>query len=69
MAIKRFGVSLDENVLLKLDKLVVEKQFPNRSQAIQHLINNSIAKEKWNKNEVVAGVITVVYDHHKRELL
>jgi CopG family nickel-responsive transcriptional regulator len=68
MALKRFGVSLEEEYLKQLDQLVNDKQFPNRSQAIRHLISRSIVDEKWEGSEEVAGAIVLVYDHHKRDL-
>lgn len=68
MTLKRFGVSLEEEYLNHLDHLVEEKQFPNRSQAIRHLINRSKVDEKWEGSEEVAGAIVLVYDHHKRDL-
>ena len=68
MQIKRFGVSLEENILESLDELVKQNRFPNRSQAIRNLIKNVSVKEKWDKNKIVAGAIVIVYDHHKREL-
>ena len=68
MQIKRFGVSLEEDLLNTLDKLVISHQFPNRSQAIRHLIKSTIVAESCEKNNVVAGAIVIVYDHHKREL-
>jgi len=68
MQVKRFGVSLEEELLQRLDQLVADHQFPNRSQAIRFLINKSIVEEKWDANEEVAGAIVLVYDHHKRDL-
>jgi CopG family transcriptional regulator, nickel-responsive regulator len=68
MQVKRFGVSLEEDVLKELDNLVVKHSFPNRSQAIRHLVKSSIATDKVDENKVVAGAIVIVYDHHKREL-
>lgn len=68
MQVKRFGVSLEENLLQKLDKLVEKQQFPNRSQAIRFLINKYIVEQKWGEDEQVAGAIVLVYDHHKRDL-
>lgn len=68
MELKRFGVSLEEDLLESLDHYVSERQFPNRSQAIRHLIKKNIVREKWEKNKVVAGAIVLVYDHHKRDL-
>lgn len=68
MELKRFGVSLEEDLLNSLDQFVSERQFPNRSQAIRHLVKKNIIREKWEKNKVVAGAIVLVYDHHKRDL-
>ncbi len=68
MLIKRFGVSLEEDILTSLDELVKKNKFPNRSQAIRNLIKGSLVSEKVDKNKIVAGAIIIVYDHHKREL-
>ena len=68
MQVKRFGVSLEEDMLNALDNLVINNQFPNRSQAIRYLIKNTLVTEKCDKNKIVAGAIVIVYDHHKREL-
>ena len=68
MQIKRFGVSLEEDVLESLDDFVKTKNFPNRSQAIRHLIRKNIVEDSWKSNKKVAGAIVLVYDHHKREL-
>ncbi|MDO4762891.1 MAG: nickel-responsive transcriptional regulator NikR [Flavobacteriaceae bacterium] len=69
MAIVRFGVSLEEELLVALDKFTEENLFKNRSQAIRHLINNTIVREKWEGDKIVAGSITLVFDHHRRELV
>ena len=68
MLLKRFGVSLEENLLKALDNFVKKNQFPNRSQAIRFLIKKNLVEEKWEENEEVAGAIVIVYDHHKREV-
>ena len=69
MSIVRFGVSLEEELLDALDKYVEDNLFKNRSQAIRYLINKSLVAEKWDKDAVVAGSITLVFDHHRRELV
>ena len=68
MQIKRFGVSLEEELLEKLDKLVIQNHFPNRSQAIRFLIRENLVEKSWDENNIVAGAIVIVYDHHRREL-
>lgn len=69
MSVVRFGVSLEKELLDELDKYTVENQFNNRSQAIRQLINNNLVTEKWQCDNIVAGSITLVYDHHKRDIL
>jgi len=68
MQVKRFGVSLEENLLNKLDQFVADQKFPNRSQAIRYLIKKDLVENEWEGNEEVAGAIVLVYDHHKRNL-
>ena len=68
MSVTRFGVSLEGELLEALDNYVIENNFPNRSQAIRQLIERNIVEKKWQCNNNVAGAITLVYDHHKRDL-
>lgn len=67
--VKRFGVSLEEDLLRDLDNLVEKHQFSNRSQAVRFMIRNSVIHEKWECNKEVAGCVVLVYDHHKRDLM
>ena len=66
---KRFGVSLEDNLLKELDELVSIHKLPNRSQAIRYLIRKNKVEEKWKSNANVSGCVVLVYDHHKRDLL
>ena len=68
MAVTRFGVSLESELLEALDDYVQENNFPNRSRAIRQLIERNLVERKWQCNHLVAGAITLVYDHHKRDL-
>jgi CopG family nickel-responsive transcriptional regulator len=68
MPLARFGVSLDEEILKALDSYVVENGFPNRSQAIRHLVEKNIVEKKWQCNQTVAGAIVLLYDHHKGDI-
>ncbi|MBN1493443.1 MAG: nickel-responsive transcriptional regulator NikR [Candidatus Omnitrophica bacterium] len=66
---KRFGVSLEDNLLKELDSLARKQRLPNRSQAIRYLIRSHTVTEKWDTNRTVSGCVVLVYDHHKRDLL
>jgi len=68
MPITRFGVSLDENILKALDAFVANNNFPNRSQAIRHLFERNQVEKKWQSNQMVAGAIIMLYDHHKGDI-
>jgi CopG family nickel-responsive transcriptional regulator len=68
MSVVRFGVSFEKEVLDELDEYVHENKFANRSQALRQLVNKHIVEKKWLCNNRVAGAVTLVYDHHKREI-
>lgn len=68
MALKRFGVSLEDDLLESLDQYVLEKGFSNRSQAIRFLIEKNLAEKKWLCNHIVAGTIIIMYDQGKKEI-
>ncbi len=68
MSVVRFGVSFEKEVLDALDEYVLENKFSNRSQALRQLVNRHIVEKKWQCNNRVAGAVTLVYDHHKREI-
>lgn len=69
MAVVRFGVSLEQDLLESLDDYAKENKFSNRSQAIRQLISSHIVEKRWMCNNLVAGSITLVYNHHKRDIL
>ena len=67
--IVRFGVSLEKELLEKFDRLITEKSYSNRSEAIRDLIRENLVKKEWTEGKEVAGSITLVFNHHKRELM
>lgn len=69
MSVSRFGVSLDEELLIALDQYVSQNGFANRSQAIRHLIEKNMVEEKWKCDNIVAGAIILVFDHTKSEII
>lgn len=68
MSVVRFGVSFEKEVLDALDEYVQENKFSNRSQALRQLVNRHIVEKKWQCNNRVAGAVTLVYDHKKRDI-
>jgi CopG family nickel-responsive transcriptional regulator len=65
----RFGISIDDKLLKSFDRLIDEKGYLNRSEAIRDLIRASLVELKWEKGEEeTVGTVTLVYNHHVRDL-
>lgn len=65
----RFGVSIDNQLMKKFDALISSKGYKNRSEAIRDLIRDRLVEEEWEAGEKeTVGTITIVYNHHTREL-
>lgn len=69
MALVRFGISLEKKLLEKFDQLIKVKNYTNRSEAFRDLIREELVKKQWHEAGTIAGAITLIYDHHKRELV
>ncbi len=65
MKLMRFGVSLPEDLIRKFDRLIKRKRYSNRSEAIRDLIRRELVQEDVDSDRVVAGVLSLLYDHHK----
>ena len=65
----RFGISLEKQLFDSFDRHISEQNYQNRSEAIRDLIRNELVKKQWSEGGVVAGVIVMNYNHHKRELV
>ena len=65
----RFGVSLEKKLLHLFDEHIRDKKYTNRSEAFRDLIRQELVKKQWQEDKEIAGAITFIYDHHKRELL
>ena len=65
----RFGVSLEKDLLEHFDRHINEKKYSSRSEAIKDLIRKDLIKKEWTQGNDVAGAITFVFDHHKRDLV
>ena len=65
----RFGISMEKELLGRLDQEIVKRGYPNRSEAIRDLIRNQLVEIDWSQEEEeVAGTITIIYNHHVRGL-
>jgi CopG family nickel-responsive transcriptional regulator len=65
----RFSVSLPRPLLDELDRRVVAKGYASRSELVRDLIRERLVEQTWEDPAAeVAGVLTIVYDHHQRDL-
>ena len=65
----RFGVSLEKALLEKFDAFIRNRNYTNRSEAFRDMIRQELIKKEWLEGEDVAGAITLIYDHHRKDLL
>jgi CopG family transcriptional regulator, nickel-responsive regulator len=67
----RFGVSIAKGLLDEFDALIERKGYTNRSEAIRDLIRDRLVEVQIQDRAdglFAVGTITIVYDHHTREI-
>lgn len=64
----RFSVSLPKGLLDELDRRLTTRGYASRSELVRDLIRERLVDEAWEQDREVMGVLTIVYDHHQREL-
>lgn len=66
--LSRFSVSIDDDLLQRFLRLAERRGWGNRSEALRSLIRDALVRDEWEADDEIVGTITLVYDHHKREL-
>ena len=65
----RFSISMPGELVDQLDAMVQAKGYANRSQAVADLARAALVEHHAQLGEHdIAGTVTLVYDHHKRDL-
>ena len=65
----RFGISMGSALLGQFDRLIERKGYVNRSEAIRDLVRAALVEDQWERgDEETVGTVTIVYDHHTRDL-
>jgi len=64
----RFSLSMEKDLLDRLEKLVKNSKYANRSEFIRDMIRNRLVEHEWKRDQEVVGTVTIIYDHHTREL-
>lgn len=63
----RFGVAMDVDLLVALDTLV-EERASTRSEVLRDLVRAEVTKARVRKGGHAVAALTLVYDHHVRDL-
>ncbi len=65
----RFSVSMPQDVAGSLDTMSAERGFANRSQCLTSLVRDRLVLHaSQSGNRVMMGIISLIYDHGKRDL-
>jgi CopG family transcriptional regulator, nickel-responsive regulator len=67
---QRITITLDDELVAALDRVIAVCGYQNRSEAIRDLARAGMAQLQERTDDVKAGVaaLVYVYDHHEREL-
>jgi CopG family nickel-responsive transcriptional regulator len=67
--LSRIGVAIDSELLKKFDDLIAKHGYTNRSEAFRDLIRDELVEQAWESpDRKVVGTVSIVYDHHVRQL-
>jgi CopG family transcriptional regulator, nickel-responsive regulator len=64
----RFGVAMEGTLLDQFDRHIHQRGYANRSEALRDLVRGQLAQAAWERGDRTVATITIVYDHHVREL-
>jgi CopG family nickel-responsive transcriptional regulator len=65
----RIGVAIPKELLDEFDASIERRGYENRSEAFRDLIRAALIEEDLAKDQQLAvGTLTLVYDHHVRQL-
>ncbi|RKZ29705.1 nickel-responsive transcriptional regulator NikR [bacterium] len=66
MSVKRFGVSIENELAENFDSYIAERGYENRSEAIRDLIRAALAERQLENPEAPAvAALAIVFDHGK----
>ena len=67
--VNRVTLALDDALMRQLDAKMAEAASSNRSEFVRELLRDYLVSSAWTQeNAEMLGTITVLYNHHQREL-
>jgi CopG family nickel-responsive transcriptional regulator len=64
----RLSLSIEKPLFDRLERLVKQSGYTNRSEYVRDMIRERLVEGEWEKDREVLGTITLVYNHHQRQL-
>jgi CopG family nickel-responsive transcriptional regulator len=67
---QRFTISLDEHLAEDFDRLIAERGYANRSEAVRDLLRAELERSRQHapQGQQCVACLSYVYNHHEREL-
>lgn len=67
--LERLSITIPQELATAFDRRNRRMGYQNRSEAIRDLIRDALVKQEWSNPEShVAATVTLVYNHHTRQL-
>jgi len=64
----RVSVSIERGLFQRLEQLVKDRGYSNRSEYVRDLIRQELVEREWDQDAEVVGTISLVFDHEVRDL-
>ncbi|MCF1473687.1 MULTISPECIES: nickel-responsive transcriptional regulator NikR [Rhizobium/Agrobacterium group] len=67
---QRITITIDDDLMTELDRMIVAKGYQNRSEALRDLARAGLKQASIEEGHIAncAGVLSYVYDHEARDL-
>jgi CopG family nickel-responsive transcriptional regulator len=66
--LERLSFSIEKGLSKRFAAAVKSAGCDNRSEFLRDLIRQRLVGEEWRGNREVVGTVTLIYDHHQRNL-
>ncbi len=67
---ERFTISLDEKLAKEFDRLIRERGYDNRSEAVRDILREKLEANRLDREEApdCIAALSYIYNHHERDL-
>lgn len=66
--LERMSFSIEKPLRAKLEKILKESRYTNRSEFFRDMIRSKLVEREWKNGKEVLGTLTLIYDHHSTRL-